>query len=89
MAISRTKGSNGSVTIPRSEFIQLKKQALAYQSLTSQLFELPLRNTATEVRRDFEGTDLYTNCFLDDLESGLRKSSYSRKYGHRTIKKGS
>ena len=39
--------------------------------------------------KDFRKTNLYSDEFLIDLESGLRKSSYSDNHENQTLKKRS
>ncbi len=72
------------ITIPKIEYVKLTQQAAAYREFVSRIFELPLRNPIGEVMEDFQNTGLYSDGFLEDLESGLRKSSYAKKYGHQT-----
>ena len=43
---------------------------------------IPLKNPADEVVENFKATDLYAEEFLTDLEDGLRKSSYSKRYAN-------
>ena len=74
------KNRQQTVTLPKQEFIRLREQALAYRELMSRLFAMPLQDTIDEVVEDFRQTKLYTDEFLQDLESGLRKSSYAKKY---------
>ena len=81
---NRTKQLNGAITLPKQEYLRLKQQAQAYRSLATQLFELPLRDAVGEVVTDFRDTNLYVDEFLTDLEQGLRKSSYAKKYAHQT-----
>lgn len=76
------------VTLPRREYLRLKQQAQAYRVLAAEVFALPLRNPIDEVMADFRATDLYTGQFLTDLEDGLRRSSYMKKYAHQTTQKG-
>ena len=64
------------ITLPKIEYLRLKKQAGAYQKLTSQLFSSIIKDTAKDVIEDFQKTNLYTEDFLKDLEDGIRKSSY-------------
>ena len=66
------------ITISKEEYEKLKQQAKAYQKLTSRIFEFVLHDPVQEVVKDFQKTDLYTEDFLTDLESGLRKSSYAK-----------
>ena len=65
------------VTLPKQQYLRLKQQAQAYRSMTARMFELPLRDPIDEVIDDFKATNLYIDEFLEDLEDGLRKSSYS------------
>lgn len=67
------------VIIPQTKYTQLKRQAAAYQRLTTRLFESVLRDPIKEVVEDFRATELYSKDFLADLESGLRKSSYAKR----------
>lgn len=75
------------VTIPKTEYEQLKQQAEAYRRFVVQLFELVIKSPVEEVVEDFRKTGLYTEEFLRDLESGLRKSSYAKKYGNKAVKR--
>jgi len=77
------------VTLPKTEYEQLKRQAEAYRRFAARLFELAIGDPIEEVVEDFRKTNLYTKDFLKDLESGLRKSSYAKKYGNQTAKKRS
>jgi len=72
------------ITLSRPEYLRLKQQAEAYRTMTAKMFELPLRDTVSEVVSDFKSSDLYTDEFLIDLEDGLRKSSYAKKHAHQT-----
>ena len=67
------------VTIPEDEYKQLRQQATAYRNISRKLFAGVLRDSVENVIADFRKTDLYSEDFLYDLESGLRKSSYVRK----------
>jgi hypothetical protein len=64
------------ITIPKKEYIRLKDQAKAYQKMAKSLFSAVLRDPISEVAEDFRATGLYKESFLNDLEDGLRKSSY-------------
>ena len=72
------------ITIPKTEYEILKKQATAYRKFVEKFFDTIIKDPIEEVVKDFRKTDLYTEEFLDDLESGLRKSSYAKKYGNKT-----
>ena len=66
------------VSIPKTEYQQLRRQAAAYRKITENVFASVLRDPIMEVKEDFRKTGLYTATFLDDLETGLRKSSYAK-----------
>ncbi len=66
------------ITISKTEYRKLRRQATAYQKLTSRLFESVIKDSIQEIINDFRKTDLYTDNFLEDLENGLRKSSYGK-----------
>ena len=83
---NHTKQLNDAVTLPKQDYLRLKQEAEAYRSMAAKVFELPLRDPVDEVVADFRATDLYTDKFLTDLEDGLRKSSYAKKYAHQTSK---
>jgi len=67
------------VTLPKTEYLKLRKQAVAYRKLVGKVFESVVHDPVEELIDDFRKTDLYADEFLRDLESGLRKSSYSKK----------
>lgn len=70
-----------SITLSKTKYIQLQRQAQAYQKFIAKFFEFVIKDPVGEVMQDFQETNLYTNEFLKDLETGLRKSSYVKKYG--------
>ncbi len=74
--------------IPKTEYEQLKRQAQAYRRFVAEFFESVVRSPIEEVVEDFRKTGLYTEGFLTDLDSGLRKSSYPR-YENKTLKRKS
>ena len=78
---------NDSIALPKQEYLRLKQQSQAYRTMAARMFELPLRDPIDEVVADFRATDLYTDEFLTDLEDGLRKSSYTKKYANQTAQK--
>lgn len=82
MANNSIKNKKEVVTLSKSDFLDLKHQAQAYQFLVAKVFELPLKDPVGKVVEDFKKTGLYTKEFLQDFESGLRKSSYIKKYGN-------
>ena len=66
------------ITIPRSEYLRLRRQANAYQKMAGRLFETVVKDPIQDVVEDFRKTNFYTDGFLIDLEDGLRKSSYGK-----------
>ena len=74
------------ITIPKTEYEQLRRQASAYRKFSAKFFESIINDPIDEVVKDFKKTNLYTEEFLKDLDSGLRKSSYAQKYGNQTAK---
>lgn len=77
------------VTLQKTEYDRLKRQASAYRRFAEKFFELMVKDPIEEVVEDFRKTNLYTENFLKDLESGLRQSSYAKKYGNKTASRGS
>ena len=71
------------VAVPKTEYEKLKRQATAYRRFAEKFFESVIKDPIEEVVEDFRKTDLYTEEFLKDLENGLRKSSYAKKYGNK------
>ena len=74
------------ITLPKNEFNQLKQQAMAYRKFASEFFDLLIRDSAKDVVNDFRATNLYTEGFLQDLETGLADSSYFQNYDNKAIK---
>lgn len=72
------------VVISKNEYQQLKRDALAYRRFSAQFFASVIKNPIDAVVNDFKKTNLYSPAFLDDLQSGLSKSSYAKKYAHKT-----
>ena len=66
------------ITIPRTEYRGLKRQSAAYKKLATRLFDAVVKDDVATVVEDFRKTGLYTDGFLEDLASGLSKSSYNR-----------
>ena len=75
MAIKAKKDA-GVVTITKDEYARLERESAAYRKIAAKLFELPFVDSIDAVVKDFKDTDLYSDEFLKDLESGLRASSY-------------
>ncbi len=67
------------ITISKKEYKKLLSQAKAYEKLAKGFFENVVKDPIDEVVSDFKKTKLYSNEFLDDLESGLRKSTYLKQ----------
>lgn len=67
------------VTIPKTEYQQLKKQAHTLRKFYARFFDFALKNPVDDVVTDFNATGLYTKGFLRDLDAGLRKSSYAKR----------
>lgn len=72
------------ITLSKAEYERLKRQSAAYRKFAVKLFELIVKDPIEEVVEDFRRTNLYNEDFLKDLDSGLRKSSYAKKYGDKT-----
>ena len=72
------------ITLPKTEYERLRWQASAYRKFAEKFFELIVKDPIEEVVGDFRKTNLYTENFLKDLESGLCKSSYAKKHGNKT-----
>lgn len=77
------------ITLSKQDYLRLKQQAQAYRMMAARMFELPLRDPIDEVIADFRATGLYTNEFLIELEDGLRKSSYAKRYANQKTHKRS
>jgi hypothetical protein len=67
-----------SVTIPKTEYERLEKQAKAYRKFAARFFESVLEDAPENIVADFRETGLYTEDFLRDLEEGLKKSSLGK-----------
>lgn len=72
------------ITIPKTEYKKLEQEAMAYRKFAEKLFESIIKSPIEEIVEDFQKTGLYSKRFLQDLESGLQKSSLA-KHGNRTI----
>ena len=70
---------NDTITISKSKFDRIQRQARVYRKLAARIFESALNGTIEEVVDDFRNTDLYTEEFLNDLGAGLKKSSYAKR----------
>ena len=78
--------STETITLPKTEYNQLKQQALAYRRFTAKFFDSLVKDSVKNVVDDFRATNLYTKDFLKDLETGLSDSSYFQNYGNKTTK---
>lgn len=71
------------VTLPKTEYERFKRQAEAYRTFAAKFFELTIGDSIEELVENFRQTNLYSEEFLADLVTGLRKSSYAKKiYDH-------
>lgn len=75
------------ITLPKNEYEQLKRQAAAYRRFAAKFFESIIKDPIDQVVEDFRRTNLYAEGFLKDLESGLRKSSYTKTYENKAAQK--
>jgi len=66
------------ITISKKEYAQLKSQSRAYQKRASNFFKSIIISPINDIVEDFKKTKLYSNKFISDLESGLKKSSYGK-----------
>ena len=64
------------LTLSKNEYDLLNRQALAYKKLVSRLFEFVIKDSEENLVNDFRQTNLYSEDFLNDLKSGIHKSSY-------------
>ena len=67
------------VTIPKKEYVRLKRKASAYQKIVGSFFQSVVRDPIEDVVTDFRKTAIYTDEFLKDLGNGLRKSSWGKR----------
>ncbi|MEK7098982.1 MAG: hypothetical protein AAB916_00505 [Patescibacteria group bacterium] len=66
------------IVIPKTEYRRLRREADAYKKMAGDLNALILHDSVSEAVDDFKKTGLYTDEFINDLETGLRRSSYAR-----------
>lgn len=85
----RLRTHMASIRVSKQKYDQLVRQAKSYRLFAARFFESLLRDSSEDVVEDFRKTNLYTEEFLGDLESGLRKSSYTKRRGTRAAPKGS
>lgn len=67
------------IVISKIEYLRLKQQSAAYKRLASNFFESIPKDSIETVVDDFRKMDLYSEEFLEDLKSGLKRSSYAKK----------
>lgn len=67
------------IVISKIEYLRLKQQSAAYKKLASSFYESIPKDSIETVVNDFRKTDLYSKEFLEDLKSGLKRSSYAKK----------
>ncbi len=63
------------ITIDKEEYMSLKRDATAYRRMASTFFKKAISTPVADTISDFRNSNLYTESFLNDLESGLLKSS--------------
>jgi len=64
------------ITISKDEYHNLKRIAEAYKQIEGNIFSNLREDSIDNVINDFKQSDLYADEFLNDLRSGLEKSSY-------------
>jgi len=70
------------ITLPKKEYKSLVEKALLYEYLAKiikkqeDIFACPPTKKTKEVIEEFKDTGLYGADFINDLEKGLKKSSY-------------
>ena len=68
------------VTISKKEYRKLFEKAMRYeylhQLMTEDIFASPPTKNIKEMIREFRATKRYTSKFLNNLEKGLKRSSY-------------
>lgn len=67
------------IIISKPEYDLLTSRSRAYEKITAKLFEFIIQDPIDQVVDDFRKTNIYSDGFIEDLESGLRKSSYAHK----------
>jgi hypothetical protein len=66
------------ITLPKIEYLKLKREASAYREIKTHLFESLVQDPVDKVVQEFAQTKLYSKAFLQDFERGLRRSSYGK-----------
>lgn len=67
------------ITIPKKEYKILVSKAKAYEKIAKNVYRNKIHDPVDKVVEDFQKTGIYSNDFIKDLESGLRKSTYAGK----------
>ncbi len=68
------------ITIPKIEYLALKKQAQAYQKFAGRIFEDVFADPVPAIVDDFKKTALYSAGFIKDLEVGLKNLVKSKEW---------
>jgi hypothetical protein len=68
------------ITLAKSEYINLKKRADAFDKIIANInpavFVLPPETSRKKIMSEFSKTKLYNKDFLKSLNTGLKRSSY-------------
>jgi hypothetical protein len=71
------------VTLPKIEYLNLKKRAEAFDKMVSNInpsfFFVPVEKSRKKIISDFSKTKLYSKEFLKDLQIGLKRSNFFTK----------
>ena len=71
------------ITLPKIEYLNLKKRAEAFDKMVSGInpsfFFVPAEKSRRRIISDFSKTKLYNKKFLKSLEKGLKRSSFFTK----------
>ena len=71
------------ITIPKTEYQQLTRKAFHYdylkQIIQEDIFASPPVCDRKKILKEFKGTDLYNQKFLNSLERGLKRSSFFKE----------
>lgn len=68
-----------SITIEKTEYDRLERELKTYRKFAERFFESVLEGSVSDVVQDFKDANVYSEDFLEDLEDGLKKSSYGKK----------
>ena len=71
------------VTMPKVEYISLKKKAESFDSMIAginpSLLFVPLEKSRKKIISEFSKTKLYSKEFIKDIEKGMKRSSFFTK----------